>query len=168
MIFHKNGLTYIVTAAHVVTDEEGNQTPNKDIRITQGIYEWGAVVVNRDSANDLALLRLTAEREFGRSAHLARKKVVLPVGTHLLHVGNPLGNHDSYLEGLLSGLNRQDGLNQTSIPCYPGSSGGGIFTTDGVLVGILVQWSGPGLNYFVPHNLIWRWAVENDLQWLFK
>lgn len=165
VIFHSHGVSYCLTAAHVT---EGIPFHGKVI-VTQGDRHWSAILVNSDEVRDLALLRIEAHGLVGRSAHLAAPDAIFPVGTHLCHVGNVLGLNGSYMEGELSALERFDGeFSQSSIPCYPGSSGGGIFLTDGTLVGILTRGAGPGINFFIPARLIHRYLVENDLQWLFE
>lgn len=162
VVFHKHNLTYVLTAGHVVD----HLAYHDAVEVTQGQYSWSAVIVNVDAERDLALLRLDTNPTILQSAHLAKRKATFSVGTRLLHVGNLLGEYSgSYVEGVLSAHRGE--FSQSTVLAWPGSSGGGIWTTDGQLIGVLTRGAGPGLNFFIPHNHIWRWAVENDLQWLF-
>ena len=159
------GGSYAITAAHVV---EGIPYHGK-VQVTQRGYTWDAVVINSDAERDLAVLRIERPRPVGTAARLLDKGTALPIGTRLLHVGNTLGFNGSYLEGVLTATNRLGGeFSQTSILAWPGSSGGGVFTTDGRLVGVITRGIGPGLNFMIPAELIRRYALENDLQWLLQ
>lgn len=164
VIFHKFGKSYVLTAAHVV---EGIPFHGK-VKVTQRGKEWTAIVVNADENRDVALLRIEVGYILGKSAELSNS--FLPIGTHLLHVGNLVGRYpESYLEGVLAAHSRGDGeFDQTSVIAWPGSSGGGVFTSDGKLVGIITRGVGPGLNFMVPARHLLRWAQENDLEWLFQ
>lgn len=166
VIFHKFGKTYVLTAAHVLGDAPYHSV----VKVTQGKRDWSATVVNIDAERDLALVRLEAKYKIGLRATLAPADAAFPIGTPLLHVGNVLGYRESYMEGTLSAAGRlEDGTFwQSSIVAYPGSSGGGIFTADGVLIGILTRGVGPGINFFLPPSFIHEWAEDNDLQWLFE
>lgn len=167
VLFHRFGRTYVITAAHVV-----EPLPyHAEVIVQQGDAEWTAIIVNSDLARDVALLRIDSRFLVGSPAEIS-DAVSLPIGTHLLHVGNLLGHFpESYLEGTLSGKHRRspDGgdFDQTSIIAWPGSSGGGVFTTEGKLVGIITLAGAPGLNLMVPARILKEWAKDNDLQWLF-
>jgi S1-C subfamily serine protease len=168
VIFHRFGKTYALTAQHVV---EGIPY-HGPVKIYQGDAEWDAILVNADETHDLALLRLDSRTPVGTSVELS-SEALLPVGTRLLHVGNLLGRlPGSYVEGVLSAVGRDLGglgqFDQTTLNAWPGSSGGGVFTTDGKLVGILTRGVGPGLNFIVPARVLRQWADENDLHWLFE
>ncbi|HEY3319302.1 MAG TPA: trypsin-like peptidase domain-containing protein [Planctomycetota bacterium] len=63
-------------------------------------------------------------------------------GVKVFAVGNPMGLAWSYTEGAISGLrkttagNREMALYQTQTPINSGNSGGGLYTMDGILIGV--------------------------------
>jgi S1-C subfamily serine protease len=96
-------------------------------------------------------------------AALAPKKlpeVVVPatlgggvaVGSDVVAIGNPLGLRDSTTTGIVSGLNRTtrtklgslSGLIQFDAAVNPGSSGGPLLNTQGLVVGVVVSIADPG------------------------
>lgn len=105
--------------------------------------------------------------------------VLPPVGTHVVHVGNMLGNDYSYTEGLVSHLRRLDrlsdgghGVKQYLIQCaltsYGGSSGGGVYNRKGELLGLLIQ-GYRGLDSFafvVPTVEMYLSVGQADKEWL--
>jgi putative serine protease PepD len=74
------------------------------------------------------------------------------VGSDVVAVGNPLGLRDSTSTGIISGLNRTtktkagslSGLIQFDAAVNPGSSGGPLLDSQGVVVGIVVSIADPG------------------------
>lgn len=96
-------------------------------------------------------------------ATLAPKKlpeVVVPaalgggvaVGSDVVAIGNPLGLRDSTTTGVVSGLNRTtktdvgglSGLIQFDAAVNPGSSGGPLLNSQGIVVGVVVSIADPG------------------------
>ena len=96
-------------------------------------------------------------------ATLAPKKlpeVVVPatlgggvaVGSDVVAIGNPLGLRDSTTTGVVSGLNRTTktkagslfGLIQFDAAVNPGSSGGPLLNSQGLVVGVVVSIADPG------------------------
>jgi len=53
-------------------------------------------------------------------------------------IGNPLGSeyHHSIATGIISGLNRDGGSFQMSVPTYPGNSGSPIFDKNGRVIAV--------------------------------
>ncbi len=74
------------------------------------------------------------------------------VGSDVVAMGNPLGLRDSTTTGIVSGLNRTtktkagslSGLIQFDAAVNPGSSGGPLLNSDGVVVGVVVSIADPG------------------------
>jgi S1-C subfamily serine protease len=74
------------------------------------------------------------------------------VGSEVVAIGNPLGLRDSTTTGIVSGLNRTtntkagplSGLIQFDAAVNPGSSGGPLLNTQGVVVGVVVSIADPG------------------------
>lgn len=166
VIFHSSyGGTYVLTAAHVV---EGIPLRG-GLEVSQGTNSWSALLVVVDAERDLALLRVNAAVPSCRPAELFHGP--LPLGSPLLHVGNVFGFNGSFSVGHLSAKGRMiDGQEywQSSVMAAPGSSGGGVFTTDGQLVGILLRGADMGINFFAPVETIQAFAVDHDLQWLLE
>ena len=81
------------------------------------------------------------------------------VGQRVYAIGNPRGLENTLSEGLLSGLRGGDGearLLQTTAAVAPGSSGGGLFDTDGRLLGIttFAARDGGSLNFAIPAEFL--------------
>ncbi len=74
------------------------------------------------------------------------------VGSDVVAIGNPLGLRDSTTTGIVSGLNRTTktkaasltGLIQFDAAVNPGSSGGPLLNTHGLVVGVVVSIADPG------------------------
>ena len=74
------------------------------------------------------------------------------VGSDVVAIGNPLGLRDSTTTGIVSGLDRTtrnkagslSGLIQFDAAVNPGSSGGPLLNTQGLVVGVVVSIADPG------------------------
>ncbi len=82
----------------------------------------------------------------------------LRTGQRVYAIGAPMGLELTISEGIVSSL-RDVGAGQviqTTAPVSPGSSGGGLFTTDGTLVGVVTfqHRYGQNLNFAVPADWI--------------
>lgn len=99
----------------------------------------------------------------------------LPLGAQLFHVGSLLGEDgsNSMTTGIMSQVGRTVSLSggpkvlfdQTTVTAFPGSSGGGVFSTDGRYVGMLVRGAGETFNLIVPVRRIKKWAEKENLLW---
>ncbi len=145
---------YLITNAHVVTPA----TIVKVILSNGSDYE--AQVVATDAKTDIAILKIDASNlmpvKIGNS-DLAR------VGDKILAVGNPTGQlGGTVTTGLISAISRDvivEGypmqLMQFSAAINDGSSGGGLFSAAGELVGIVsgAISDAEGLHFAVPVNV---------------
>lgn len=139
-----NGL--VLTNYHVVQDmKKITVTPLKDSEATE---EMEAVLIDYDAANDLAVMRVNdlniSQVKIGDSDGIVQ-------GDWVICVANPatLKLAGSVSVGVISALNRQvesagegdsyTAMFQTDAAINAGSSGGGIFNTDGELVGIAAK-----------------------------
>jgi S1-C subfamily serine protease len=76
----------------------------------------------------------------------------IAVGSDVVAIGNPLGLRDSTTTGIVSGLNRTArtkvgqlaGLIQFDAAVNPGSSGGPLLNSQGLVVGVVVSIADPG------------------------
>ncbi len=152
----------ILTNDHVVS---GAQTIT--VTFTDGATA-SADIVSTDPTDDLAIIRTNANKSELHPATLGDSSA-LKVGNVVVAVGNPFGLAGSFTTGVISGLDRtlhgvggqadQEGLLQTDAAINQGSSGGGLFDTQGELIGITSDLENPdastfaGVGYAVPINI---------------
>lgn len=158
-----NAAGYIVTNYHVI---EGANTI--EVRTADGT-EYPAELIGLDKKTDLAVLKINADNltpvEFADSD-------AIKVGQAVVAIGNPLGElGGTVTNGIISAKDREitiDGQNmtllQTSAAVSPGNSGGGLFDSDGRLVGVVnAKSSGTdieGLAFAIPSNTVQEVAEE--------
>ncbi len=170
-----------------VVDEKGNTrkiVEFKDAQIVKELVEGGrrvgeikmdAKVIkysDYDHGHDLALLMVRAT-DYGKGSaafYLNEKEPIIPIGTRLFHVGSLLGQMgaNSMTTGIVAQVGRTLGkseFDQTTVTAFPGSSGGGVFLTDGTYVGMLVRGAGEGFNFIVPIRRMRAWAAKNKILW---
>ena len=157
---------YIVTNYHVV---EGAQ------QITVTLHDdstYTATVVGSDQQSDIALLKIEAT---GLTPAVLGDSDNVQVGEVVIAVGNPMGTlGGTVTDGIVSALNRDisvEGnemtLMQTSAAISPGNSGGGLFNTNGELIGIVnAKYSdedAEGLGFAIPVNAM-KTVVQDLLE----
>jgi tetratricopeptide (TPR) repeat protein len=112
---------------------------------------WPANVVYLDPDHDLCQLNVT--RLVTQPVPI-RRSASLSVGERVFAIGAPEGLELKLSEGLISGLREYQNahLIQTSAAISPGSSGGGLFDSQGRLVGITTYFlkEGQNLNFALP------------------
>ncbi len=118
---------------------------------------------NSTSGEDLALLRIRKENFLEESATFYLEEGILPIGTPLLHVGSLLGQMgaNSMTTGIMSQVGRvinNKPYDQTTVAAFPGSSGGGVYTEQGLYMGMLVRGAGETFNLVVPIRRMSEWA----------
>ncbi|MGH9407925.1 MAG: DegQ family serine endoprotease [Vicinamibacterales bacterium] len=157
VIVTQNG--YILTNNHVV---DGATTVQVDLPDNR---QYTAKVIGRDSATDLAVVKIDAANlptlPLGDS-DAAR------VGDIVLAIGNPLDVGETVTSGIISAKSRSniDGNDpnayqdfiQTDAPINHGNSGGALVNTDGQLIGINSEILSPndaniGLGFAIPSNM---------------
>lgn len=129
------------------------------------------------TGEDLALLMIR-KSDFVQDTlrfYVDREGGGLPLGTQLFHVGSLLGEDgsNSMTTGIMSQVGRTLSLSggpktlfdQTTVTAFPGSSGGGVFSTDGNYVGMLVRGAGETFNLIVPVRRIRKWAEGEKILW---
>jgi len=157
---NRDGVTYVWTAAHVVSelrslrDIVDPKTGTKrtivefqDATVMKQLVEDGRTVgkvqfdaevlrySNAETGHDLALLRVRKKNFFHSSAQFYLEDNIPPVGTELYHVGSLLGQFgaNSLTTGVLSRVGRVlegNVYDQTTVDAFPGSSGGGVYLKD--------------------------------------
>ena len=131
---------YIVTNNHLIQSATGNGTVDEITVTMTNRREYPARVVGRDSASDLALLKIDGQNlpyvNWGDSQH-AR------VGDWVLAIGNPYGLGGTVTAGIISALHRgivgsgaYDRYIQTDASINMGNSGGPMFDLNGNVIGI--------------------------------
>ena len=131
---------YIVTNNHLIQSATGNGTVDQVTVTLTNRREYPARIIGRDSASDLALLKIEGQNlpfvEWGDSTR-AR------VGDWVLAIGNPYGLGGTVTAGIISALHRgitgagaYDRYIQTDASINMGNSGGPMFDLNGRVVGI--------------------------------
>ncbi len=141
----QNKYTYIITNHHVI--EDGTKIK---VLLRDGT-EYNAKLVGSDPKTDIGVIKVEA---LDLPLAVVGSSNLLKVGDVAIAVGNPLGSlGGTVTQGIISALDRDitiDGLSmtliQTDAAVSPGNSGGGLFTADGKLIGIVnAKSSGTGV-----------------------
>jgi serine protease Do len=147
---------YIVTNNHVIDDAD------KIIVRTEDGKHFVAKLVGRDTKTDLALLKISGDRDFphvswGDSDHAQ-------VGDWILAIGNPFGLGGTVTAGIVSARGRDirsgpyDDYLQIDAPINSGNSGGPLFDMNGQVVGVNTAIFTPnggnvGIGFAIPSKL---------------
>lgn len=139
----------------VIVDERGHVVTNdhvvpacRSIHVFNGNHDVEAVVVGRDTVNDLALLKLPMATP--RAAVTFRNGAALRAGEDVIVTGFPLpsllSSDMSITSGSvtsLKGLHNDTRMVQISAPVQPGNSGGPLLDETGAAVGIISRTLNP-------------------------
>lgn len=138
---------HILTNFHVVSGT------SELIVTTADKKKHKAQVLDRDPANDLALIKIEPDAKL---PHLAMgDSEHLQVGQKVLAIGNPFGLDGTLTTGIISSVGRTiqdegqrelEGLIQTDAAINPGNSGGPLLDSQGNVIGINTAIYGPGGN----------------------
>lgn len=131
---------YVVTNNHLIQSASGTGTVDSVTVILTNRKEYTARIVGRDSASDLALLKIEATGlpfvNFGDSSRVR-------VGDWVLAIGNPYGLGGTVTAGIVSALHRgitgigaYDRYIQTDASINMGNSGGPMFDLNGNVIGV--------------------------------
>ena len=163
-IIDKKG--YILTNNHVVENAQ------KIIVTLASGEKLSATLVGRDSASDLAIIKIP-EGNINNVATLGDSDK-LKVGQKAIAIGNPFGLGHTLTTGIVSALNRSiitsenvqiDNLIQTDTAINPGNSGGPLLNSNGEVIGInavIYSLSGgyEGIGFAIPINRAKEVAAE--------
>ena len=128
---------YILTNEHVVEGAE-------DIKVIMPDgNEYSANIAGADAKTDIAVIKVESEEQF--TSAVIGNSDNLEVGEYVMAVGNPLGTlGGTVTDGIISAINRQVTINnvtmdliQTNAAINNGNSGGGLFDSNGRLIGIV-------------------------------
>ena len=144
---------YILTNQHVVQGVNRIEVTLHNSRM------YIAKLIARDSATDLALIKIESSKPFpvircGTSSDLL-------LGEPVIAIGNPYGYHHTVTEGIVSALHRDIPVNgvqdypdliQTDASINPGNSGGPLLNADGEMIGInaAVRIGAQGIGFAIP------------------
>ena len=181
-----------IRSVRTVLDNDGHTkkiTEFQDAEIIKKLVENGrtvgqlimdAKVIKYSDAKDGEDLALLMIRKFGFVEKSAKfyndqNEKGISLGTQLYHVGSLLGSEgsNSMTTGIMSQIGRTLSLNggpkvlfdQTTVTAFPGSSGGGVFLTNGEYVGMLVRGAGETFNLIVPMRRMSKWAKNENITW---
>ncbi len=146
----------VVTNNHVIEGAD-------EITVTlQDNTSLKATVVGRDTAGDIALLKVHSDKplpalQFGDST-------AMRIGDWVLAIGNPFGLGGTVTAGIVSARGRDihegpyDDFIQTDAPINRGNSGGPLFNMDGQVIGINTAIYSPsggsiGIGFAIPANM---------------
>src|SRR5687767_7114430 len=131
---------YIVTNNHLIQSASGNGTVDQVTVTLTNRREYPARIIGRDSASDLALLKIEGYNyPFVNWGDSTRARV----GDWVLAIGNPYGLGGTVTAGIISALHRgitgagaYDRYIQTDASINMGNSGGPMFDLGGNVIGI--------------------------------
>lgn len=198
-LFIREGDTYVLTAAHVVEEARvvhivpDNETHTirvyvefKDVVVSKYVSENGKLVgmktvfaeivkySDKEQGDDIAVLKLRVNGVIHPvNTEFALDGALPPIGTMLYHFGNFHGVFtDSFSSGVYSQYNRILGtkvFDQCGVGIVSGSSGGGVFLTNGKYIGMAVRGvpQEEMLGFITPIRRLLEWAKNNNCMWVF-
>ncbi len=130
VVAQQNGMTYLVTNAHVVGDSERVR-----LKWVDGRTDAAEVVVRASGespSRDLALLAVAGTR--GRVLELREQPAA--VGQEVFVIGAPKGLEFSLSRGVVSSLRGEDEILQIDAAVNPGNSGGPVLDAGNCVAGV--------------------------------
>jgi S1-C subfamily serine protease len=135
---------YVLTSYHVV---ENSSKLFVEITENNSSKTYKASIVQKDEANDLAILKIE-DADFKPYSELEYSFIdnnIIDVGASVFTIGFPyalsgMGKGAKFTDGKISSKTGYDGaINsyQTSVPVQPGNSGGPLFNNKGQLIGVI-------------------------------
>jgi hypothetical protein len=156
----------IVTNYHVIKGSVEAYCYSSNSPIKYKVQGYVAV----DKSNDLVLLKIIG---LNRPALMFAAGLPHP-GQNIYVIGTPIGLSATISSGIISGLRNFNSreLIQITAPISPGSSGGPVLNSQGLLVGVSVSQlaEGQNLNFAIPakhlRGLLGRTSVVKELMYL--
>lgn len=138
IIYCDGSYALVLTCAHLFSSRQGLRQPVKVEWFGQeppAVFE--GILVARDRTSDLAIVRVPVDRMLP-VAQVAGPDERFRPGTRLFSVGCDRGSRPRVYPTYLTAIDRYQGPPNFEIAGAPrqGRSGGGLFTTDGKLVGV--------------------------------
>ena len=140
----------IVTNLHVIQNEK-----SVNIQLSNGDQYQNPSVIDYDKAKDFVILKIPA---FGLTAAELGNSNDISAGDDVVAIGSPAGFEQTVSNGIVSAIREFDGYKmiQTNAAISPGSSGGALFESSGLLVGITtsIVEEAQNLGFAIPINYI--------------
>jgi S1-C subfamily serine protease len=170
----ENNKAFILTNKHVIGDGKAGA-----IAVIFYSGEQSAATVEWSAPGDLDIAVLACQvLSMEKYEPITLAPALLSPGAKVFAVGNPMGLPWSYTEGTISSLRKIPGkpqdteLYQTQTPINSGNSGGGLYTMDGVLVGVNTLTEdksvAEGLNFAIATTSIVQALGAKELERLFS
>ena len=140
----------IVTNLHVIIENN-----DLSVKLSNGSRYDEVQILGFDEENDLAIIKVN-----GRNLpHVPLNRIAkAKVGQTVYALGAPEGLEQTLSKGIVSSVRNFEGVKviQTDAAISSGSSGGGLFSQNGDLLGVLVSYytEGQNLNFAIPSELI--------------
>ncbi|MCY3714846.1 MAG: trypsin-like peptidase domain-containing protein [Chloroflexi bacterium] len=163
-------LGHIITNAHLVNDADA-------IGVTLGKgLALEATLVGADSFSDVAIVKISAPAERLQPLRIG-ESASIKVGQRAIAIGNPFGLNSSMTAGIVSGIGRtlpsaeligsgnfaydNPAIIQIDAPLYPGSSGGPLLDSRGLVFGMTtanqsLTGESAGIGFAVPADTMRR------------
>lgn len=145
----------ILTNCHVVNGAS-------DLEVTFPDKEKVAASLS-NTINDVDLCLLSVSTGSRKSAKIS-SKTILKVGQDVYAIGNPLSLSDTFTNGIISAIrtDKNEPLIQITAAISPGSSGGGLFDSNGNLIGITTSslTRGQNINFAIPIDIYTKWKAN--------
>ncbi len=146
----------VATNCHVVSESSRIAVYKSDNRRVNADTTFFAFILISDEDNDFCLLDVLGLRGVPATV---RRYDTLKVGEDVYGLGAPRGLDLSLSDGIVSQLREVNGFRviQTNVAISPGSSGGGLFDSEGNLVGIMTEKiadeATEGIGFAIPADL---------------
>lgn len=156
----------VSTAGHIVTNEHVLRTGSKiEVEMLDG-RKFMARLLQKDSKNDLALLKIDPPE--GLEPVSMGNSDGVELGEWVVGIGNPYGIGQSLMIGIVSAKDRRipgsgyPPLIQIDAAMNLGNSGGPLFNLNGQVVGIntILLWKSQGIGFATPVNVVRRFLGE--------
>lgn len=157
------GLLNVFTVTHYQT---------KNSRIVSTNVQLGTVIkYSHPSTNgiDIALIRLRQPIPTTKSVVFYLNDSTPQLGDDVFSISSPYGLYGTASKGIYSFIGRFDSegaeYDQTTMPVYPGSSGAGVFLSNGKCVGFVIAIKSPTMSFILPIRKVKEWAARENVMW---
>ena len=122
----------VITNNHVVRDAVMGQAKTISVKLADG-NRYSGRLVSTDTKNDLALIKLSANRQFPTVPLASADRI--QAGQRVCAIGSPYGQPGVLTEGTFTNF-RTNGDLKSSVVLRPGNSGGPLLNARGEMIGV--------------------------------